>query len=61
MKKAMREERFEETDKVAKKLIEAAAKAKSEKSERLRNARLAAQQAAAAPDRDDRGRVSHRP
>jgi hypothetical protein len=48
MTRALREARFEETTKVAKELIEAAAKAKKEKSERLRNERLAAQSSAAA-------------
>lgn len=47
MTRALREARFEETTKVAKELIEAAAKAKKEKSERLRNERLAAQSSAA--------------
>jgi hypothetical protein len=44
--KAIREKRFEETDKTAKELIEAAAVARREKSERLLKARLAAQQGA---------------
>jgi hypothetical protein len=50
--KAMREKRFEETDKTAKELIEAAAVARREKSERLLKARLAAQQGASTSYRD---------
>jgi hypothetical protein len=50
--KAMREKRFEETDKTAKELIEAAAAARREKSERLLKARLAAQQGASTSYRD---------
>jgi hypothetical protein len=48
--KAMREKRFEETDKTARVMIEAAAAARREKSERLLQARLAAHEAS--PYRD---------
>ena len=50
--KAMREKRFEETDKTAREMIQAALAAKREKTERLREARLAAQQLEASADED---------
>lgn len=48
----MRAKRLEETDRTAKEMIEAAAAARKEKSERLLKARLTAHQLEAPPSKD---------